>query len=1227
MNKSLNFNKIVLLGLLSFSPVASFAAAPVFDRGNWGRVVEGDKRETQVAGERQIERRRVNITQRTEVREGPRVFRDDVEFTKLRQIKIDKKTEELISQLENLINRPGQGPRKGELNMRLAELYYERSQGIAKQESELWEKQMRKWDALSTEDRKKTPRPQLRTPEADQYRKKALRLYSELEKQSRGSDKGRSKMIRRDEVLFFLGSTLLDLGSRKQGLPFFDELVEKFPSSERAFAGRLTLADLYFENAKYSQALPHYLRIATSDKLPPDASYLRPYSIYKLAWCYLNTQQHDKAVMAFQKTLDESRKSKNERRVAFEREALTDLAWAFALASQYDRGEKYFDDLDDKELQTTFRKNAAEISRDRGEYPVAKSFYEKLLKEDSKAPESRDYALQISDIYKRLGDISAYAKSLAEVALNYGEDSRWLRSYEGSSEEKAQLVEENVSVIRREAKALHSAAQKKDKPDLYQKARPLYEAYFKVVPEPNPDKAENIHEMHFYFGELLYKIGDYKAAAKIYGETGEGKYGPQAAYARVLSLQSLVKKDPSAGKELARATEDFVKEFPEDDRAGEILYSGAYQAFNAGDTSQSLETLRKLVEKFASSSRGVESAERILFIHEKKGELDVAIEDANKILANETLMKTGGKEFESRIKEYQAKARFKKIDAMSDGSAGDSKEKAQAYLDIAQASTGETKEKALNNALVFAKKANDAELSAEAQNALLKAFPSSPFAKNIYFQKGEQAAKNGAWAEALKNYDAFLKAYKKDSPEAEKALWNSIYIRAHLEDVAQPRLNPHKDMSADLLQDSKEYLAAFPKGPNREAVISYLAFRKGATLADIKGLERGALKDEKEVLAQATLLSKVRAKQDLESLVKSGGASNEDHIKEALAWANFYVTEPRFEKYQKTKLNYKNFGPSLREKLGSLEKLEKDYLKVVSYGNGELALKSLSRLSSLYRSLGQDIDKAPAAKEELAQFSKPLFDKSLSFLKSCLEKSQEFKIAGPGLESCRQDLAQVEPASTPQLSSSEIPQPKWIATLRSDDQRPLFKVTTAAFAGGRLGEFSLGAGLLEKAETPLTLLERAEIDNMMGIWNWRVGKGQAAVKLFRKVSDLEGGELASVRTAAFKNLSAIYLLVGDFNSAWDVAQNLSRDDADAALLQSFILRSQGKNAEAASALDSALSKNRSNSTLLYNKALALGFSGQYPEAVKLLQQYLEVETPEAGHPARSYLRKWRSQIK
>ena len=135
-----------------------------------------------------IERSRVTI-RRTFEKGEPSIRRESIAFEDAVRQKRLEKTQELVTQLEELVSREGQSARRGELQMRLAELYFERARDVASKESESWRKAVEKWEAISPESREKTKRPELRTPQADKLRRQSLGLYNDLDRRSRGVTK------------------------------------------------------------------------------------------------------------------------------------------------------------------------------------------------------------------------------------------------------------------------------------------------------------------------------------------------------------------------------------------------------------------------------------------------------------------------------------------------------------------------------------------------------------------------------------------------------------------------------------------------------------------------------------------------------------------------------------------------------------------------------------------------------------------------------------------------------------------------------------------------------------------------------------------------------------------------------------------------------------------------------------------------------------------------------
>jgi hypothetical protein len=394
------------------------------------------------------------------------------------------------------------------------------------------------------------------------------------------------------------------------------------------------------------------------------------------------------------KTVDLSKNDKSAQNLSFIREAYSDLASSFALSGQYYDGWNYFrESVRNKELLEKYELSAAQVAKDRGHYKIAEFFYGKLLSKSPTASFARDLSIDRAENAKKSGNLELYAEKLADLMRDYGAGSAWLKAQKFDSNTEKQMVDDLVSIIRRDAKNFHQAAQKKNNPAQLKRVKPLYVTYFAFVPEKASDTKENVHEMRYYFSDLLYEAGEYIQSANEYKKVGAGKYETIAAFNRILCFREAAKADKKYNDDLLAATNDFVSQYPNDKRAGDLMYASANQAFESGSQDQSVSTLRAIISRFANTERGVDAAERILFLDEKNENFDAVLKDANEFAANATLMATGGEKFKDMISDVRKKAVVKKVEKMPESDKSEQAAKAAAFLSVSAQVSGDLKEK------------------------------------------------------------------------------------------------------------------------------------------------------------------------------------------------------------------------------------------------------------------------------------------------------------------------------------------------------------------------------------------------------------------------------------------------------------------------------------------------------------------------------------------------------
>jgi tetratricopeptide (TPR) repeat protein len=1209
---------------LLFSTALLFAQLGISEDWTYRDALRPGKTVVNVSGEQSIERTRVRISQNIGWENAPRIRSERVEFDSALRDKRIEKTNELIAQLESLRKRPQQSSRQGEILMRLGEMYFDRSTDVALNESQAWEDDVHQWE--KKDPAKRGVRPSLKTPKADKLRRQSLSLYLDLEKRSRSAQ---ASNIRRDEVLFYLGITYMDLRQPKLGVAPLRELISKYPSSPRIFAARLQLADALFDQRVYRDALEQYLLLVSKSSRDVTEP-MRAYTLYKMGWCYINLGAYEKAVASFKKTVEISKDSAQS--IGFKSEALNDLTRTFALASQYDEGEAYLQNSDGNrnQLLTSFYSQVADLAESRGDVQRSRWAMKKLTELDASPSLKRSLALRELALVRKSGSAADFHKVLREYAQNFGRDSS------ASAAEQSQIEEELVTLLRSETKAFHNKAQRLKKKSAYEEARPFYSLYFEFVPDRYKDSEKNIHEMSYYFGELLYVLEDFKAASEAYSKVTAGPNQNPAQYARILCLRELAKKDPSLDGKFEEATEAFRKAFPSDGRGADLLYELAYDAYEKKDLKTAERRLLVVLSEYPDNERSKEALERLLFIWEQSGDFDEASAKAKALLGDakfSKLVKSGSDR--RRLEDFSDRAQFKELEAMPNESASDKREKANAYFKLSGQLEGSLKEKALNNALAYADQSKDNELRLVIQQQFLKEFPNSPYIKSIYLKGGELYALQGRFDAARSSYQKYLEIEShqtkdRDPVAVEKARWNLILILGHLENAwAQDPETPHA-LSKELVAAATQFIREHSKSKFRPRVLELLVSRSGVSAAEIGGYSKltGLSDLERRTLRFGGILVALRNRDSnsvaaaLKNFPAAQAGSWSAFERKVIALAALATVDQARARFGKMKVEYspERFVPTLQKKFKVLEDLERDTLGVVAYGDGDVALRALTRISENYNELAADLSKASIPKEELASFVDPLREKSKSYIKSCFEKAKEFRISGQGLAEC-QKRSQSSPTAVLWTAELPRPQPNFVAD-QVDDRIPmLLKAAHTAAAAKDYGRADLALQLLKLDDENAGGSSLAR--SLEGVVVWNQGNDNVeALRLFRTAMEEVPAGGKSLALALRRNLAASYFQVADYERAISFAKELGAGDPLAIQIEGLSYLLSGQFAKAEKLFSKASATFKTNREILLYWAIAQGESGNTISATRNLQDYIELTRPSGGHFSRVLYKSW-----
>ena len=151
---------------------------------------------------------------------------------------LKKKRASLLSQMESLVAKPGKSSQKLELKLRLAKIYME--------------------DYYSTLAKSKNSKE---FDEARQFLKKPRMLYSSMLQEY-------PKDSRRDQMLYFLALTSLDVNLPKEAIRLFEEITTHFPKSTYRFDALVQVGDYYFEQNNFAKADLSYAALIREKYLP-----------------------------------------------------------------------------------------------------------------------------------------------------------------------------------------------------------------------------------------------------------------------------------------------------------------------------------------------------------------------------------------------------------------------------------------------------------------------------------------------------------------------------------------------------------------------------------------------------------------------------------------------------------------------------------------------------------------------------------------------------------------------------------------------------------------------------------------------------------------------------------------------------------------------------------------------------------------------------------------------
>ncbi len=857
-----------------------------------------------------------------------------------------------IQELYKLTQKFKNSENRGELWLRLAELYVEKSSLVDARKQDAYDLKLKEF-----QDGKNKAKPKLDLAEARDYNKKAIQLYEWFLR-----DYPRDPKI--SQALFFLGYNYFEIGDNKQGAHYYDRLTKEFPNSPYVGEAHFALGEFFFENEKWADAYKEYTKLIKDRR-----HRLNTFALYKGAWCLYRLGKTEEGIKYLDFIIKGAKSESSGQLVAgrklntskLENEALRDLVVFFAETGDTKRAVAYFKSINSKEANANIEKLAYYLA-DKGNREGSKEVFRMLIQQDPTAKKAFEYQYQIVQNYFYAKNSPQFKEELYHWITDFDQKSAWYAANQGDDAFLKNSYKLREQTLRNYILQQHQTAQNSRAAYSRQSASDGYKLYFQEFSD-----SPQVADMHFFHGELLYDMGKYGEASNEYAWVAENaqtsKFAAKASQNLLLSIEKALPRDEELQKRVGNSVElipmdprveKFIKsatwytqKYPNSDKDAEIKFRMGrlyYQTNNFGPA----ETLfKEIVKKHPKTKYSEYSANLLLDIYNLKKDYAGLEKMGTELLADDSFAasKAG-----SDVRGVLEKANFKKAQDL---------EVSKNYLDAAK------------QYQTFA-----------TQN------PKSDLAVIALFNAGINYERSGRNLEAIQNYKKVAasndKAAANLKPKAQKLLAKLYQDSGFFEESAVlfkqlAKENPKDPLMPNYLYNSAVMYEAL--GKNGEAMNSYNEFiqvnknqtENAATLFTLAQLQRKsnssslpALKHYQEYadMPQAKLDKKIEAEHWIAEISqKLGRKKDNEEAKAAILslhrrlpaekrnLANSYVAQIKLEQANESFKEMKRINiPSnptkqkkaVDAKLEAIDKLNKELSEIIKLDSAEEIVSALN---------------------------------------------------------------------------------------------------------------------------------------------------------------------------------------------------------------------------------------------------------------------------------------------
>lgn len=701
-----------------------------------------------------------------------------------------------IDELYKLTQRFKTSPNRGELWLRLAELYVEKAGIIDARSQDAYDAQLRAFQSGKTK-----VRPKLNTTRAREYNRKAVQLYEWFQR-----DFPRDPKM--SQALFFLGFNYFELGDVKKGAAYYDRLVKDYPRSNFVGEARFALAEYYFENEKWAQAYKEY-----SPLIKEKNHRLHTFALYKGAWCLFRLGKTNQAMNYLEyiikdgkaETGDELAGKRVVNRTKLEGEALRDIVVFYAEGGSSQRAASYFRDLVGDANSYAYLERLAYQYSDRGNKDASREVFKHLIAQNPTAAKSFDFQYQIVQDYFYAKNTSRFKTELYGWIKDYDSSSPWYNANKGNKELIENSYKLRETTLRNYVLQQHQTAQNSRAAFSQGQANDGYQLYLRSFPD-----SALVGDMHFYYGELLYDMGKFDEAAIQYkwvvDNAPQNKFYSKSAQNLILAVERSIPSDEEMQKRVGNSLDPiplepkvdrfiksghwYIEKFPQSEKSVEIKFRIGRLYYQSNHFDEASKYFREIVQESPKTKYAEYSANLLLDIYNLKKDYVGLEKTAGELLAVPAI---AGSKAGDDIRGVLENASFKR---------GQDLEGQKKYAESAQ---------------VF--------------DSFAKQNPTSKLATSAQFNAGVNFERAGMNAAAIASYQTVLNSKAADSAEirakARRLLAKQYQDSAQFEEAAKLYLQSAKENPKDPLSTNMMFNAAIlyeALGKSNDAIRAFTEF-------------------------------------------------------------------------------------------------------------------------------------------------------------------------------------------------------------------------------------------------------------------------------------------------------------------------------------------------------------------------------------------------------------------